>query len=173
MVKYKEVLEEVAKKEMFSAIFWIIVFFIIIGSIWAMNYFYFKKIKKKYPKKYNSEKQVKVRRQCVWGSIALSTICLGLGALLYFIAANTVSDINKDIAENSYITYTGGYYISGHSYYTKYTLYDGWLSVDFDNNDYAYIYIDGFFERISTEEGSFEGKVVYGKNSLIVVDVEK
>lgn len=102
----------------------------------------------------------------------MTIICIGLGVFFSFDAAETISDINRDIAENAYVTYVGGYYIDSDSYSSRYTLYDKWLSVDFDNEDYAFIYMNSFFKRISTDEGRFEGKVVYGKNSLIVVDIE-
>lgn len=170
MEKYKEILENIAEKEWSFVIFWVIVLFIIIGAVWIINYFHFKKAKNKFPQKYNSKKQIKVRRQGVWASICLSVICIGMGALLFFDAAKTASDIKKDIDDNSYITYTGGYYIHD-AYYTKYAM-DRWLSVDFDNGDHASVYINSFFERISVEEEKNEGKVVYGKNSLIVVDIE-
>lgn len=172
MEMYKEILEKIAKKELSATVIWVTVLFVIIGAIWLSNYLYFKSMKNNYPRKYNSEKGRKVRCQSAWASIALTVICIGLGALLYFDTASTVLDINKDIEENTYITYDGGYYISDVSYHSWYTPYDNWLLVDFDNDDCAFIHVNSFFEWISTEVGQFEGKVVYGKNSLIVVDIE-
>lgn len=170
MERYREVLEKIAEAELTSAVFWIVVLSIIIAVIWVCNYFFFKKTK--FRKKYSCEKQRKALRQSVWASIALSVICFGMGAISFFSAVNTISDINKDLEENTYITYAGGYYVGGDSHFSRYTLFDRWLSVDFDNGNNAFIYMDSFLEWISTEEGRFEGKVVYGKNSLIVVGIE-
>ena len=172
MEKYNEVLEKVAEKELYFSIFWVVVLFLIIVIIWVCNYLYFKKMKNRHPKKYNSNKQIKIRRQSIYASIILSVICVGLGAFLSFDATDTISDVKRDIEENAYVTYVGGYYIDSDLYPSRHSLYDKWLSVDFDNDDYAFIYMNSFFEWISTEEGQFEGKVVYGKNSLIVVDIE-
>lgn len=172
MEKYNEALEKVAEKELYFSIFWVVVLFLIIGFIWVSNYLYFKKMKNRHPKRYNSNKQIKIRRQSIYASILLSVICVGLGVFLSFVATDTISDINRDIEENAYVTYVGCYYINSDLYHSRHDLYDKWLSVDFDNDDYAFIYMNSFLEWISTEEGQFEGKVVYGKNSLIVVDIE-
>ena len=86
---------------------------------------------------------------------------------------NTISDINKDIEENAYVTYVGDYYINSVISVRRNQLYDRWLTVDLDNYDYAYIYVNSFFNALSMEEGEFKGKVVYGKNSLIIVDMTK
>ena len=172
MEKYNEVLEKVAEKELHFSFFLVVVLFLIIGIIWISNHLYFKKMKNRTPKKYNSNKQIKIRRQSIYASIILSVICIVLGAFLSFDAIDTISDINRDIKDNAYVTYVGGYYVDGDLYRSRHTMYDKWLTVDFDNGDYAFIYMNSFFERISTEEGRFEGKIVYGKNSLIVVDIE-
>ena len=172
MGKYNEVLEKVAKKELYSSIFWVGVLLLIIGIIWVSNYLYFKKMKNRNPKKYHSNKQITIHRQSIYASIILSVICAGLGVFLSFGAANIISDINRDIKENAYVTYDGCYCIDGNIYSSRRNLYTRWLSVDFDNDAYAFIYLNSFFEWISTEEGQFEGTVVYGKNSLIVVDIE-
>ena len=172
MEMYNEVLEKVAEKELYFSIFWVVVLFLIIVIVWVCNYLYFKKMKNRHPKKYNSNKQIKIRRQSIYASIILSVICVGLGAFLSFDATDTISDVKRDIEEGAYVAYVGGYYVDSDSYSLGHSLYDRWLSVDFDNDDYAFIYMNSFFEWISTEEGQFEGKVVYGKNSLIVVDIE-
>ena len=173
MEKYNEVLKKVAEKELYFSIFWVVVLFLIIVIVWVFNYLYFKKMRNRHPKKYNSNKQIKIRRQSIYASIILSVICVGLGAFLSFDATDTISDVKRDIEESAYVAYVGGYYIDSDLYPLRHSLYyDRWLSVDFDNDDYAFIYMNSFFEWISTEEGQFEGKVVYGKNSLIVVDIE-
>ena len=170
MEMYNEVLEKVAEKELYFSIFWVVVLFLIIVIVWVCNYLYFKKMKNRHPKKYNSNKQIKIRRQSFYASIILTVLCVCLGIFFIFGAAYTISDIDKDIEENTYITYIGGYYVD--SEYMRHALYDRYLTVTFENNDYAILYMNSFFEWISTDKGSFDGTVVYGKNSLIVVDIE-
>ena len=60
MEKYKQVLEKVAEKELYFSIFWVVVLFLIIVIVWVCNYLYFKKMKNRHPKKYNSKKQIKI-----------------------------------------------------------------------------------------------------------------
>ncbi len=170
MEKYKEVLEKVAKKEFNTSIIMLAILFLIIVIVWAFNYIYLKRLKNKSHKKYNSKKQVKIRRQSLGASIILTVMCVCLGVLVFVDTADIISNINKDIEENAYITYTGEYYVYGS--YTRHSLYDRWLNVTFENDDYALMYMNDFFERISSDEGSFNGKVVYGRNSLIVVETE-
>ncbi|MBQ7817636.1 MAG: hypothetical protein IJ388_02410 [Oscillospiraceae bacterium] len=167
---YDEVLEKVSQKEISTAIIIAIVLAVIIGTVWCCHYFYFKGLRKKHPKKYSTELQIKIRRRSLWASIALTLICVSIGALSIYGVADTISDINKDIEENAYVAYTGNYYV--HSDYIRRTLYDRWLSVTFDNGDYALLYMNSFAEWLSTEEGWFSGTVVYGRNSQIVVSID-
>lgn len=170
--KYKEVLVAVANKEITSTVFWVIVLFILVFIIWASCYFYFKEQKNKNPKKYSLPKQIKARRKSIWAAVALSAICFVAGTFLCFNTISVVSDIKKDIKDNSLLTYRGKYYVTDDSHLFQTISYSKWLSVDFVNGDYAWVYMDSFFEWISTEEGRFDGTVVYGKNSLIVVDID-
>lgn len=169
-MNYNEVLENVSQKEISTAIIIAIVLAVIIGTVWCCHYFYFKGLREKHPKKYTTGRQSKIRRRSLWASIALTLICVGIGALSIYSMADTISDINKDIDENAYVAYTGNYYVR--SDYVRRTLYDRWLSVTFDNGDCALLYMNSFSEWLSTEEGWFSGTVVYGKNSQIVVSIE-
>ena len=173
MQKYKDVLEKAARKELSTLIFVALILLLIIVAIWGSNYLYFNKMKKKHPTQFASKKQIKIRRQSIWASIALTVICVGVMMFFGFDVRNTISDINKDIEENAYVTYVGDYYINSVISGRRNQLYDRWLTVDLDNYDYAYIYVNSFFNALSMEEGEFKGKVVYGKNSLIIVDMTK
>ena len=174
MEKYKDVLEKAARKELSTLIFVALILFLIIGVIWVSNYLHFKKMKKKLHTQFAFPKQIKVRRQSIWASIALTVICVGLMIFFGLDVRNTISDINKDIDENAYVTYVGNYCInSSLSGRRNSQLYERWLTVDFDNYDDAYIYVNSFFDSLSIEEGEFKGEVVYGKNSLIIVDMTK
>lgn len=166
MELYQETLQKVAQKEIATAIFWVVVILLVVAIVWVSNYRFFKK-------KGNSQKQVKMRRQSIWASVALTVICVGFATLLLLNAANTVFDIHQDMEENAYITYVDGYRVTSSGYHSRTTLYDQWITVDFDNGDYGFLYMDSFFEWLTTEEGLFEGTVVYGKNSLIVVEITK
>lgn len=164
---YRDVLEKVARKEIAATIIWVMVTCAVIFLIWTCTYRYYKKQKKR-PKSDSSEKQNKERRQSFWAAIALTVILITFVIWLCFSTADTVSDIRKDVAEDAYVTFVGSYTVRS-DHFSKHMLYDRWVSVDFSNGEYAFVYINNFVEWLSLEEGTFEGKVVYGKNSLIVV----
>ena len=172
METYKEILEKVAEKEWYTMIFYLVILFLITVIVWISVYIYNIKVKKIHTKKFKLEKQIRIRRNNIFASLLLTIICIGLGLGFYFDAADTVKDIKKDIEDESYVTYVGGYYIDSNSYRLKYTWYNKWWSVDFENSNYAFIYINSLAEWTSMKEGQNEGQVVYGKNSLIVVDLE-
>jgi len=171
MNQYQEILEKVAAKEMTVPVILSIILLILLVIIWISSYRHFMKMKKKHINMYKSPKQVKGRKQCFWALIAISVIGVGLSVLLSLDSIDTVSAINKDINENSYITYKGEYYINEDGYTGRSMLYDRWVSVDFENGDCAFLYINDIFEAFGTDRGECSGKVVYGKNSLIVVDI--
>ena len=112
IVEYTKVLEKVAKNEIFSTVFWMIVLLVIILVIWISNYFYYKKQMNKHPKNYSSQKQVKARPKGFLASVALSVICFAMAALLCFGTVSRVSDIQKDIEDEAFITYSGKYYVT-------------------------------------------------------------
>ena len=170
MEKYKELLEAVIRKELTVLIDLTVILALIVVFIWVWCFLYFKRMKKRNLRLYNTEKQTKARRQSVYASVALTAVCALLGTFFCFDTANIIADIKKDISLGEFITYDGRYFVD--SDYMRYAPYDRWMSVDFDNGDYAYLYMDNIFEFIKTEEGEFEGSVVYAKNSLIVVDME-
>ena len=171
IVEYTKVLEKVAKNEIFSTVFWMIVLLVIILVIWISNYFYYKKQKKK-TLNFSSPKQVYARRKGFWASVALSVICFAMAALLCFGTVSRVSDIQKDIEDEAFITYSGKYYVTDNVGIFDKLYSSKWVDVSFENDDYALMRVDNFFELLSIEQGAFDGKVVYGKNSLIVVELE-
>jgi len=173
MEKYAEILKEVKNSEITSTAISIIVVLAVISVIWVSGFVYFKRQKKKRPKKYGTAKQIRLRRQSLWAGIALTAIAVGFGAFLLFDTASLVSDINKDVSNGSYLTYEGGCTVRRDSRFLHFVRYDRWYQVELDNGHFALLYMDSFAEWASTDVGPFEGKVVYGKNSLIVVDVDQ
>ena len=170
MSQYVQALEKVAEKEMTHTVFYLVILLLITGLIWLCNYQYFKNMKTKHPQMFCSKAQKKIRRRSIWASVALTIICIGSGILLYASAQGTVSDIRKDIEERAFVTYNGEYYV-----YNGYNrrVFDKWMNVDlYDGGVSALAYMDSFSEWISTYQGEYEGQVVYGKNSLIVVSME-
>ena len=92
MEKYKDVLEKAARKELSTLIFVALILLLIIVAIWGSNYLYFNKMKKKHPTQFASKKQIKIRRQSIWASIALTVICVGVMMFFGFDVRNTISD---------------------------------------------------------------------------------
>ena len=70
------------------------------------------------------------------------------------------------------MNYGGEFLIWDDKLHTDKKLYNRWINVDLDNDEVVYLYMDNFFERLITEEGQFTGTVTYGKNSLIVVNID-
>ena len=77
-----------------------------------------------------------------------------------------ISKINLDIDNNSYETYTGDYYI-----YTSENVALNNCEFWLDNGLTVYKKDNGVFKNLTTLNMEYHGTVIYGKNSLIIVDV--
>ncbi len=163
MEKYKEILEEIARKETRLTFFGVLALVVVVALTWISFYLWCRK------KKFNSQKQIKTRRQSTFALITLTVIAVLLAGLTSWGTVKTVSEINKDIEDDAYIEYIGDYHIYDADFNNM--AFDRYLDVSLENGESALIYMNNIFERISMDEGHFEGKVVYGKNSAIVVDI--
>ena len=126
-------------------------------------------MKKEHPKQYNSEKQVKLRRQSWLAATALTVIFVAMIAFLGIRNAKQIVNIREDIEECAYITYVGDYYISPNG--TPGRRSYGWRTVSFGDAGYASLYVD-YWEGWLSDVGDFEGTVIYGEHSLIVVYID-
>ncbi len=172
MDNYRDILERVIQKEVTASVIIGAVLALIVGIVWFCHCFHFHTMKIKKPKQYNSQQQTKNRRKSMWASIGMTLVCVCLAAVVAFGTVETVSDIYQDIEENAYASFTGEYYVdNGHR--PRKLLYDRWLSVAFNDSDYALLYIDGLSEWITTETGWFQGTIVYGEHSGIVVSMTR
>ena len=61
--------------------------------------------------------------------------------------------------------------MKGNFQYRK-ILYDRWLTVNLDNGEFVFLYMNDFLDWVVTEEGDGSGIVIYGENSRIVVSIE-
>lgn len=171
MTVYREVLEKVVRQEYGSAIFCAVFLLICMATIWGGYYFGKKKACKKPAFRKRVEQALKLCRQSLAASIAASVCFSVVGVLGFLSAGQMASDINADIQAESYITYHGGYHIEDNHSFGQKGLYEKYWTVDFDNGEYAYVYMNNVVEAFTAEEGSFTGTVVYGENSRIVVDI--
>lgn len=174
MEQYREILEKVARQELQLVIFWSVVLIAVIGVIWTCRCLTGRKLKTlecRTDKKRQSTN--KMLQQSLWAAVALTGICLVLGTVLWSSALKVRRDIRTDLECASFDTYSGVYYIQDHSSLSKNRLYDRWTTVDFEQGDYAHLYINSPLEWIQTDYGTFEGTVVYGRNSLIVVELHE
>ena len=169
MNKYKEVLDLVAETEINLTIINCVVSLLIITALWVSYYFHCKKMKAKYPKKYNLEKQIKIRRQGIYAATAISCICIAFIVLFCVGTVSTVADIKKDIKGNTYVTYSGRYYINYWTYKSA-PIYERKVSLE---NEMVYLPLNAFSESISTEAGEHKGTLIYGQHSKYVVDIKK
>ena len=171
MDNYTDILNDIADKECESALAVGIVTALAVVVLWTAILINFKKEKIQHPRLYASDIEKKDRVKAVLTSVVISTICIVLCALISRDTVNMISDINKDISENSYVTYTGRYCIST-VVRSKGQLYDKWKTVDLDNGKFVLLYMDNFKEYLQLDEGCYNGKIVYGVNSLIVVEID-
>ena len=61
--------------------------------------------------------------------------------------------------------------MKGNFQYRK-ILYDRWLTVNLDNGEFVFLYMNDFLDWVVTEEGDGSGIVIYGESSRIVVSIE-
>lgn len=170
MQQYSDILRKISTKEITASVILTTVLLVVLTLIWVNSYRYSVRMKKKHKSARNAEKQMKVRKQHLAALIALSCICIVLGSVVIAGSVVTVSEINKDIEQGSYVTYNGEYRINKRVSLRRGALYNKWISVEFDNTR-AVIYIDSVLAALGTEYGEFDGTVVYGKNSLVVVNI--
>ena len=110
------------------------------------------------------------RRKSLLASVALTVIAAIFGYVLCADVINLQPKINSDICENSYDTYSGGFYIQTDSWNKS---YDRWVIVKLDNGEYVYLYMNDLLESALTERGDKHGTIVYGEHSRIAVDIKE
>lgn len=174
MEQYRELLEKVARQDLRSAILWSLILAAVIGAIWICQYLNSRKLKAQICRSQKKKQKAgKMLRQSVWAAIALTGFCLILGAVLWGSTVQMRRDIQRDLEQNAYVTYSGSCQIRDGSYRSKYTLFNRWVNVDFEDGNSALLPVNSPLEWFQTEYGPWEGTVVYGDNSLIVVDMQE
>ena len=168
-MNYVQELEKVAKSEWASLIFWAVVLLAITVIVWIANYFYFKKQFQKHKTPARIKRTQDDYKKSKWACLALSVIIIAIGGLFSLGTISTVRDINKDIQNESFKTYNGGYFVES-GLRTK--AYPRVLRVYLDNGEVVYIHNRNFIEYLKVDSGDFDGKIVYGENSLIVVEMD-
>ena len=171
MQNYTDILNAVAEEETVKVIITNICLLGIVIFIWIFNYFYCKRHKGKNPKLYASEKQKSDRRKAVFAIAVVSAVCVVIGVIGSLGNIDTVSEINKDVSEQSYVTYNGEYRVMRGSE-SENELYNKWASVYLKSGEAVLIHIDSFEEYLLLEDGRYNGRIVYGENSGIVVEIE-
>ncbi len=172
MEKFQIILEKAARQEIAVAVVWVAALLGVVALIWIGQHLAFRKQKHKAPGAYAAEKQKKLRRQSIAAATCLTVVCLGLGTVLVVGTADTVSDIRRDLEEEAYDTYCGTYHIYDESTLSKYPLYCRWNKVDLENGAYAYLYMGSIAQWLTTDFGTFEGELVYGKHSRLLVRIQ-
>lgn len=171
MEQYRQILEKVARQELEIAVLWSVVLVAVLAVVWVCCYLVFRKVKGmdcRNRKKTTS--QSKLLRQSSWAALALTGILLAIGGVLWGSAVRTRWNIRQDLEQDAYVTYSGSYEILDNSVFSN-RLYDRWTKVDFEQG-YAHLYINSPLEWLETDYGAYEGTLVYGRNSLIVVDMQ-
>lgn len=163
MDSYDEVLLKIILKEKIFLACLLFVMLVILFFVWKRCY---KKIKKSKIADENTISKPKAILKSVIAPILVTCVF----AFSFTAAAKSqlknISKINSDIDNNSYETYTGDYYI-----YTSENLALNNCEFWLDNGLTVYKKDNGIFENLTTLNMEYQGTVIYGKNSLIIVDV--
>lgn len=134
---------------------------VILGLLWTTVLFYYKKNKKV------NRKDVKFS---FMASFILTVICL-LFSLATIPSFQTISNIKKDIENQSFVTYVGDYYIED-PYHFTFSISELWFNlcpVTIENSTEPL-----WFDRTSNFDIDIKdtGTIVYGKYSRYVVKIE-
>lgn len=173
MEQYRQILENAARSELRVTVLYSVLLVAVSAAIWICWHFGSLKIKAKTESSRKKRaNQSKILRQSTWAAVALTGICLVIGGVMWGSAVAVRRNIRCDLAQDTYETYTGVYYIEDYASVSKSRLYDRWTTVEFENGGVGYLYINSPLKWLQTEYGTFEGTVVYGRNSLIVVDLQ-
>ena len=170
MSEYNEALKAVLNKEWLLVSGWLLILFAVVLLMWISSALYFRNQKKNNYKKYCNPKQIAKRRKSVIASAVLTLISVLAGFVLCADVLTIQPKINSDIRENSYDTYSGGFYIQTDSWNKS---YDRWAIVKLDNGEYVYLYMNDLLESALTERGDKHGTIVYGEHSRIAVDIKE
>ena len=173
MEQYRQILENAARSELRLAVFYSVLLVAVSAVIWIC-WFRSLKIKGKVEgSKKKGENQSKILRQSTWAAVVLTGICLAVGAVLWSSTVAVRRDIRCDLEQDVYETYTGGYYIEDYASVSRTRLYDRWTTVNLEEGGVAYLYVNSPLKWLQTEHGAVDGTVVYGRNSLIVVELQE
>lgn len=170
MQKYAEILSLIVQKELVELTIAIIIIFLIIAITWSSNIIYYHKKQKKNPRKFSSKKYVKERRKVFWSCVALTVILSLICALQLTGYLSTSAEIKQDIENQSYIIFNGDYSITDVN--LLHYGFERWEKLEMEDGKYAYVYNDNIFDWLSTDEKEHKGKIVYGENSLVVVELQ-
>jgi hypothetical protein len=173
MEDYRSALEAVAQKEFLSMVCWTVILTLIVVFVWFTVATYFWKEKRKNPKRFASAKQQKLRRQSYLAAVGLSVISIVLGLIFNIGTVNTLLMIQDDLRDNTFVTFSGDYFIESSVGLSRNTLYDRWLTVNLDDGELVFLYMNDILDWLATEEGDGSGIVIYGENSRIVVSIEE
>jgi hypothetical protein len=171
-MNYIEELERVLRSEWIFSCFWIALLIIMAIVVWIANYRHFKKMFQRHKSPARIKKIKEDYKKSKWACVALTAFMIGLAALFFNLNLSTIKGIKKDIENNSFETYNGGYFVEYDLRPHRKSLYPREVSVYLDYGETVYIHNRNFLEYLKVESGEFNGKIVYGENSLIVVDID-
>ncbi|MBO5065094.1 MAG: hypothetical protein J6D06_03170 [Clostridia bacterium] len=134
-----------------------------------------RKNKPKTKRKIKSEKEEK--RKNLIGQIVVSVLLVSLGVVFVHSDVVTLSNLKKDMSQNSFAVYEGEAYLSDSAPYLHsgagFDLIVDTRFVEFENRDETYrIDMSETWEGITDESGSFSGKITYAENSKYILKIE-
>jgi len=172
-MKYAELMQGLITQTWIETVLMILIALIIMGLVWLGPVVYYKKCKPSKKKKLKKDK-----KQLITNLVAQSALTLIIVILCCVMVAShfgTVSDMKKDIKENSFVTYNGEYDIERKTAFRKSAFISKlWFDVhpvDIEGTEDR-LWFD-ITQKDLFEDWSGKGTIVYGKHSGYIVSLEE
>ena len=165
-MNYSDILNKIAFKEIISLLLVIIILFSLITVVWIVS---FKSFKKNHRFQHNELKKQN-KKKCIIGLIFLTVFSISIVLFCLFDNIKYLHKIYKDINEESYVTYSGSYYMASSAIDANPPA-PTTIDIYLENNETLYLYVD-LLQWAFTIDGEYTGQIIYGKNSLIIVDMK-
>lgn len=166
MENYISILEQIARRDLIFGIFGFVLCIAVVFGVWG-SFFY--RITKKTGKKRMTNKKKRERKRDILKSILVNFVATILMALfaIGFVSLSQWDQNNykTDIEQKTFVTYQGDYSIETNRVGRRYHQY---VVLPNGHN----IRLD-FIKHFWLKDGEYTGTVAYGKNSNIVVYIDK
>ena len=166
-MNYAEQMQSLINKTVIDIVIILVLIIVIMGIIWLLPFLLYKNHKKRG----NSDRKSTAHfKKSLTAQVILTVICL-LFSLTTVSNFQDISNMKKDIAENSFVTYVGSYEIAD-TYHFSFSISELWFDlrpVTVEDNSEPL-----WFDKMSDADVNIKGtgRIVYGKNSRCAVTIQ-